>query len=303
MTLSGIRLLSKDAKSKKAASCTMTTRKMNSLLGAAEGQLLAGKNLDKKPPRPVPILERIFNDRDLFTKPTDSLKSRLPYVTPNMPFVTNAAELTGISSIMINQMYKSRQTSKALADSSSDGLRILYFPPWHFLSWGRRSRPGLVTILHNRLKFNGEKVNPDRAQVTSSFLFDYAFHRHRAKRFFKKAFMTAWQECALRKDGLYVIEAVRLPSESSAVTQFLSRFLNKVLKHSSFEWVHCENEKFNLKKINALYRKQHFNLLVSNSKEEWDKSIIDNRRLSNGSKTEARFDLFPADVNETEGLK
>lgn len=226
----------------------------------AQRQLTMGKLLDPKHPiaNPVPILEEIFNDSDLYTKPSaDVIPSKFHPVTPDSSFVGSAKDIRGCNSLVVNAIFEKHILRRCGTwQNFGNTACVYYFPPWHEMCQTRRSRPAMVGVRSNGLPFNGEdneyvqkfkeiqkksnagKNGPGLKSVNPM---DYAMWRQASVRTFRQALFNAFYHPSFTSserssdgiptylDGMYFVTFKKIPSQQEA-DKIMLKFLNKVAK-------------------------------------------------------------------------
>lgn len=226
----------------------------------AQRQLTMGKLLDPKHPiaNPVPILEEIFNDSDLYTKPSaDVIPSKFHPVTPDSSFVGSAKDIRGCNSLVVNAIFEKHILRRCGTwQNFGNTACVYYFPPWHEMCQTRRSRPAMVGVRSNGLPFNGEdneyvqkfkeiqkksnagKNGPGLKSVNPM---DNAMWRQASVRTFRQALFNAFYHPSFTSserssdgiptylDGMYFVTFKKIPSQQEA-DKIMLKFLNKVAK-------------------------------------------------------------------------
>lgn len=231
----------------------------------AQRQLTMGRFLDPKNPiaTPVPILEEIFNDSDLYTKSSaDVVPSKFHPVTPESEFVNSPRDIRGCNSLVVNTIFEKHILRRCGTwQNFGNTACVYYFPPWHEMCQTRRSRPAMVGVRSNGLPFNGEnnkyvekfkelqkksnagKNGPGFKSVNPM---DYAMWRQASVRIFRQALFNAFYHTNFTSpvrssngiptylDGMYFVTFKKVPSQEEA-DKLMLKFLTKVAK-SDLKW-------------------------------------------------------------------
>lgn len=231
------------------------------------GHILDPANLIAKP---VPILEQIFNDQDLFdssekfASPTKHL-----FVQPESKWAQSPSQIKGLNSNLVASMFSNQLLRRC--GTRQEHLPIAsayYFPPWHPVSQGRKSRPALVALRGPGEQFNGNEQAQAylkaRKSKKSMNPMDYAVWRVKTARLYRKALFAHCQQ-----DGVYVFTMRRVPTSEEA-HRIVSQFVEKVGR-CDLRWAEKQQRLMNLAKVDELLEQLNYQPTEKHLKREfWD---------------------------------
>lgn len=162
----------------------------------------------------VPLLEKVFNDADLYTRPLHTFhfgqSATKTYITPETPVdptILRGAHAVFVQGMMANGFLRSCQSRYRFPNNLGT---LYYFPPWHPAAQARFSRPALVVLRQRGAECNG-KTPVFKSKLGRSLVpFDYAVFRNLASRRVKLGLKTAWTKQNV-VDGLYVMQISSVP--------------------------------------------------------------------------------------------
>lgn len=238
----------------------------------AQRQLSAGAGLmNGAPAVPVPILEALFDDADIYTRPSDTLKTPTPYVTPESPYAQSPSDLKGVQTMVLGTLFSKQWLKKGPHYVFDKTHTIYYFPSWHPVALARRSRPGLVLCFSQGKDYNGKTVPKSKSKsVKSRNPFSYAVWRGRTKRIFKQVFWKAWQGTKNPCDGLYLILMEQVPEDQKQLEQSLKKYLTSVGSQTNFSWVDRHASQIKLQDLNRQLLVRHYSPLKDWPREFWE---------------------------------
>ncbi|PRT54111.1 hypothetical protein B9G98_01731 [Wickerhamiella sorbophila] len=249
------------------------------LIGSKEAQkqLSAGAALmDGAEAVPVPILETLFDDANIYTRPNDTLKTPTPYVSPKSSYAQSPSELKGVQTTVLSTLFAKRWLKKGPPYFVDKTHAIYYYPPWHHVALARRSRPGVVLCFTQGKEFNGKQAPECKSKGEKSRNpFNYAVWRGRTKRIFKRAFWNAWTKTAKPCDGLYLILMDQVPEDEAQLERSLKKYLGSLTMQGNFSWVDHQASQVKLADVNRQLLARHYSPLKEWPRETWESSKED----------------------------
>lgn len=244
------------------------------------------------------VLDKLFEDSrknlaleaDMYTAGI-KLKN---WVTPETPVATVNTEVRGVLATLVKYCFTLRFL-RMPPIHSCEFFQGYYFPPWHIIAIGRKSRPSFISIFGKGEEFNGNK------EMASSQLLirrsrnpiSYAVGRNYITNSSRKAFWKAFVENPNSVDGVYLVKSLKYPypnpvvgtSEFSgrqltALEQEMERFVKRATVTASkpMPWVEKVTEKTN------------WNFLQNLIKKKVSKPVADKRWLFWRKQKESKLD-------------
>lgn len=236
----------------------------------AKRQLRMGHILDPAHPiaKPVTILEQIFDDQNIFDSSENIFApTRHPFVQPETSWAQNPSQIKGLKSTLVASMFSKQLIRKC--GTKQEFLPIAsayYFPPWHPVSQGRKSRPALVALRGPGEQFNGNEearayLKARKSQKSMNPM-DYAVWRVKTARLFRKALFKHCQH-----DGVYVFTMRRVPTAEQA-DKIVSEFVQKV-SQSDLNWAEKQANSLDLANMDDLLEQANYQSMEKRLKREY----------------------------------
>jgi hypothetical protein len=182
--------------------------------------------------------------------PKEQTKSKADYyITPRSPFAKTPQEIKGIYSPFVQHAYEYCANYTAPVVYKCHHFDGTFYPPWHIIAQGRKSRPAIFFI-HKSEQFNGNdpEVKQTSDDRTSKVPTDYAVWRNDIRKKYRQAFFDVYFADSSNVDGVYQLRTKRVPENKEELAE-LKRDLEKLLKltrkqyKQSFQWVDSTNSK------------------------------------------------------------
>lgn len=222
------------------------------------------------------VLDQLFQDSsknlsleaDLYTA---GIKLK-DWVTPETPIATTYAEVRGVLSALIKYCF-SLQFLRMAPIHTCEFFKGYYFPPWHIIAIGRKSRPSFVSIFGKGEEFNGNKemaasqllIRRSRNPIA------YAVGRNFITKYSRGAFYDTFMENPNSVDGVYLIRSMKYPYPNPIVgkSEFSDRQLTAleremevyvkkaaVMASKPMPWVEKVTQRVNWPFLQHLIKKQ-----------------------------------------------
>ncbi|KAA8899901.1 hypothetical protein TRICI_006271 [Trichomonascus ciferrii] len=213
------------------------------------------------------IIDNIFDDENLFNDRspaglTDELYKSgktQPYATPESPFAKTANEIRGVHSPFIERFFAQRHLTQVPTVYSCPYYVAYYFPPWSYVSAGRKSRPALASLYLRGQQHNGVAVNKMDYKPTvvhrSKNPIDYAYWRVYISRSLKHALFTTINSTPEAPDGTFLFRSKRVPTNQAELQSHMDRTvknaINMVNSKDQLQWVDRLNAKNSWPQLNS----------------------------------------------------
>lgn len=241
------------ASSKPKASPTRATFGLP--LSSAVSPHLASSSSPNTPSRRSPtVIDLIYN----VVLPKELAKSKANcYITSNSPFAKSPQEIKGVYTPFIQHSFDYGDRFQSPIYYRCKHFEATYFPPWHILALGRKSRPSILFI-HKASQYNGNQpvCKQSPYDCCSKIPTDYAVWRSNIRKNYRRVFFDVFFSQADRVDGLYRLKILRVPEneeELEEVKQNLVKLMRLTVskcKKSSFDWVDSSNKKVQIDVLN-----------------------------------------------------
>lgn len=203
--------------------------------------------------RSASILDKLFGSNEQVHAHSDHLELRIPYVNTDTPMAAEAKDIKGLNSPFLEHAFSRKMIFTTPAILKSSLLTAYYFPPWHFVSAGRKSRPALSCIYGSSDKSSTQTVQSE-FDLKSKNPMDYAVWRRRIKNTLRGVFWQEFQKNGMSPDGTFLFKMNGIPSDS----QEFSRLIRKVVRDASrayespkLQWVDQANKQANISSFNT----------------------------------------------------
>lgn len=229
-----------------------------------------------KPPKPTSsIIDHIY---DVYL-PTELSKvksaSIQPYITPNSPFVKTPQEIKGVYSPFVQHAYEYCAAYTAPVLHRCRLFDGTYYPPWHIISVGRKSRPAIFFI-HRGEKYNGNEpeIKQTADDLNSKVPTDYAVWRNYVRRQYRNVFFDVFNADRTNVDGVYQLKTIVVPEGGEDLVEMQSElevFMKKAQRqyNQPMPWVAKTNSKVKKEILKDKLRAMFLPEFQMYSRDEW----------------------------------
>lgn len=242
-----------------------TTQKTLLLSREARKQLNAGARLDPEPPRPIPILEEVFDDSWLYTN-ARRCTQRPPFVNPKFPFISKPSDARGFNSVAARILFEKNLTRDCKSRWHCDLFSGYWFPAWHPIALARKSRPAIAVLFKRGEQYNGEKGPPS---YTSKNPFHFAVYRVKTSRMMRRALARAWLDSDAAPDGLFLLFVNRVPRDLKLLAHSMAKFIASIAR-SDPSWAEKQAAQVDILRLNhELSQRSYPSVLPASDQEAW----------------------------------
>lgn len=222
-------------------------------------------------PKQPTIIDRIFNDDEIFASDNDRLGQLYPYATEHTPVAQKPTDIKGVYASFVAWYYNFNLMIGVPMIHSCKYFEVFYFPPRHFLSYGRKSRPALISMYHGGEQFNGETLAVKQTVFNRSRNpMDYAYWRNYISKRLRKALFNAFHETMDSVDGVYMIRTKKVLTDESILQDNMNQAVAKAAKmaQGSMNWVEkTTGKKINWNSFNNHLKSRHMNIFSRQESE------------------------------------
>lgn len=212
----------------------------------AQRQLNAGARLDRSPPKPVAILEKIFDDAWLYTNAKPQFQHS-SFVTPETSHISKPSEARGLNSIAVRILFEKNLTRSCKSRWRCDMFSCYWYPAWHPISLARKTRPAVAVFFKRGEQYNGEQ---GPATYASKNPFHYAVYRTKTARLMRRSLARAWLDNKAGPDGLYLLFVNRVPRDAKFLDQSMRKLVANISR-SDTGWADKQAKELSLVQINS----------------------------------------------------
>jgi hypothetical protein len=209
----------------------------------------------------VPVLERFFDDSEILLASNDTESDLYPVITPSSPLASNAQDVRGIKTEYVNSYFQAglHRFTPPLYDC--EYFRSYYYPPWHFLAHGRKSRPAVgFTFADGGSENNGAIVPTGVEKPTTLWRsrnpFKSGWWRSNMKKMGKRTFYKAFNTFG-EPDGVYWFWYKRACEDEGVLNREMENCIVKAINMAEkdrFEWIENANRCINMKRVNSRFQ-------------------------------------------------
>ena len=240
---------------------------------------LGGRSIPPSPPCSPPrnynasVLDAVFQDhnrpqlQDEITA-TFGSKNR-KFLVPTGPEAVNGGSvpaspqaIRGVPIFLVQLAYSQRFLRGVPVASDGPNFRGYYFPPWHFVSLGRKTSPALIMTYGPGEEYNGAPEYTRQAamisqrQMLTKNPFSYAFGRKQTMQALRQALWQAiTRDPGRAVDGTYFFVAKRMPTDTAALDKEMAGYVrtcyNFATSKRGLDWVDQFNERINWRGVQA----------------------------------------------------
>lgn len=227
------------------------------------------------------VLDTYFQEARL-SKLYDNFNQPVPYVSPQTPITTDYKKIKGMYTQFMQTMYAQQLIKLVPCVYRCPDFSAYYYPPWHFLAMGRKSRPAVSTMFGPGAQNNAIGVSKTEEARKLAVMakhagrsrnpVHYAYWRGVMSKHNRKYLLRAYN--ALNgPDGLYVIRSDRVATDPAKSQEYFDNVIKRVRtmvnSRNGLDWVAKTNSKVDLAKLNQRLRSQGFSPVSWVSPEGW----------------------------------
>lgn len=202
--------------------------------------------------RSASILDKLFGSDIHVHAQSDHLELIVPYVNNNTPMATEAKEIRGLNGPFLEHAFSRKLIYTTPAVAKTPLLTAYYFPPWHFVSAGRKSRPALSCI-YGSAEDSNSQTSRSAFDSKSKNPMDYAVWRRKIKNTLRGVFWKEFQDNGMSPDGTFLFRMNRIPPDShefSKEVRKVVRSAKKAYDSPRLLWVDQANKQANIPNFN-----------------------------------------------------
>lgn len=169
------------------------------------------------------VIDRLFKPVQITSKA----------VTKNTPFVNSKNEIRGVYSIFLQQLYQKNQMNKIPYVYNCEFFKAKYFPPNHFISYGRKSKPAVVSTFFQGEEHNGVKQDPPTKPKRTKNPMNYAYWRHQITKRLYETIFNSFENFKL--DGTFLVRSKKV-AEIDELQPHIDKMMQQACK-MNLKWV------------------------------------------------------------------
>jgi hypothetical protein len=222
------------------------------------------------------ILARYFEDDGVDSANyVDYNGMYIPYVNTNTPLAERRQDIRGVYSMFVEYLFSRQLIKQTPIVYNCEYFCAYYFPAWHFVACGRKSRPSLVTLYGPGQEYNGEKPVPEPTVMRRSRNpMAYAVWRNYINRSFKVALFESIKNCVDDADGVYILRATKVVTDEQVLQAHMDKAVQKAIasKKKPMSWVEDSNNKVVWSDFNEKLKAKFMPPVTRSSRNDWVRS-------------------------------
>lgn len=258
------------------------TAKLQSKSNQNQNQKFTSRNTNTR------VLDLYFQDTAIHNgRVVDYFSQSVPYVTPQTPVAASYKQVKGPYSLFMEHMYSKGLVRHTPYLYRCDYFSVFYYPPWHFLALGRKSRPGIMTVFGPGAQNNDvydAQTESKKLQVLAKHGLKsrnpvaFAYWRTFMSRCNRKYLLQSWNNAfetsgSAPPDGLFVVRCDRVlrsgPQLRAHFDTVVKRAQAMLSNKNSLAWVAKANSQVDLAGFNRFLLSRGMGPIAWIPREKW----------------------------------